>query len=302
MDIEQVNLTGDEESARQAKALADTAERADGFAPLSEQFVLGLTDARLGHRHVVVRDGGELVAVAAIEGDTAEMVVHPERRRKGLGTLLYRRLRAEIPGLQVWAHGDLPGARALAGQEELQPTRQLLVMEIAGDAFTAAADFSAPEGFAKADLRESRERWGAELVDRAWLDVNNDAFAWHPEQGGWDLERLARAQEADWFSDRDVLFLWDEQPGQPRLAGFHWTKWHAEETPGFGEVYVVGLSSDYRGRGLGTPVLTLGLDHLREQGAAKVILYVEADNASAVKVYEKSGFTIAEQHTVYAQG
>lgn len=300
MIIEERTLTEDADLAQKALALARAAEQADGVAPLSEQFVLGITDARLAHRHLVALDGGRLIAVAALEGEIAELVVDPGHRRAGIGTQLYRRVREVVPGLQTWAHGDLPGARALAGRQGLKVTRELLVLEITGRALDDASRFTAPADFAAVDLHRSREKFGAAKVDQAWLDANNDAFSWHPEQGGWDLERLERAQEVDWFSDRDVLFLWDEQSGPPRLAGFHWTKWHDEETPGFGEVYVVGLAADYRGRGLGTPILLLGLDHLRAKGAERIILYVEADNAAAVKVYQNSGFAVAERHTVYA--
>lgn len=302
MDIRKTDLTEDRTLGAQAEALADAAEQEDGVAPLSEQFLLGLHDPRLGHHHLAVLDDDRLLAVAGIEGDTAELVVHPRHRRKGVGTVLYEALEREAPGLKVWAHGDLAGARGLAKKKQLQVARELLVFEITGEDLARAAKFETPEGFSVANLNDSRQRLGAEPVDQAWLAANNDAFAWHPEQGGWDQARLARAQEVDWFRAEDVLFLWDEQGDEPQLAGFHWTKWHHAEDPEFGEVYVVGLAADYRGRGLGAPVLNLGLAHLHEnRDADRVILYVEADNTAAVKVYQNSGFTIAERHIVYTK-
>lgn len=301
MNIEEQTLIEDTELTNAALAVARAAEQVDGVAPLSEQFLLGLSDARLGHRHLLVFEDEQVAAVAGIDGDTAELVVHPDHRRRGLGTALHRRLSETVPGLQVWAHGDLPAAQALAAREDLRTTRELLVMAITGQALADAERFAAPAGYVALSLVESRAEFGADQVDQAWLAANNDAFSWHPEQGGWDADRLARAQQVDWFSDRDVLFLWDRQAEVPQLAGFHWTKWHTEETPAFGEVYVVGLAADYRGRGLGAPILLLGLDHLRDKGAGKIILYVEADNAAAVKVYQHSGFIVAERHTVYAR-
>lgn len=300
MNIEEQTLTEDTELAKAALALTRAAEQVDGVAPLSEQFLLGLSDARLEHRHLLAFQGDQLTAVAGIDGETAELVVHPDHRRGGVGTALYQHLSKLVTGLQVWAHGDLAGAKALAARQDLQVTRELLVMAITGQALENAERFAPPAGYEALDLAASREKIGADQVDQSWLAANNDAFSWHPEQGGWDANRLARAQEVDWFSDRDVLFLWDRQTDTPQLAGFHWTKWHTEETPAFGEVYVVGLSADYRGRGLGAPILLLGLDHLRDKGADKIILYVEADNAAAVKVYQNSGFVVAERHTVYA--
>ncbi|HZK31893.1 MAG TPA: mycothiol synthase, partial [Corynebacterium sp.] len=35
-------------------------------------------------------------------------------------------------------------------------------------------------------------------------------------------------------------------------------------------------------------------------GAERVILYVEEDNAAAVKRYRALGFTVAEEHVVYS--
>ena len=62
---------------------------------------------------------------------------------------------------------------------------------------------------------------------------------------------------------------------------------------------MVGLSSACRGEGLGVPLLQMGLKHLVERGSSQVILYVEADNAPAVKRYRETGFTVAESHVVY---
>ncbi|WP_301200193.1 mycothiol synthase, partial [Corynebacterium stationis] len=154
-----------------------------------------------------------------------------------------------------------------------------------------------------ANYARSVERFGKEHVEKQWLKSNNQAFSWHPEQGGWDIERLHRGMEPDWFDEEDVIFFWDVPADSaqqlPEMAGFHWTKWHDEVSPGFGEVYVVGLSDDYRGRRLGGPLLNAGLQRMVEKGATRVILYVEADNEPAVKAYERLGFKIAENHVVY---
>lgn len=287
----------------QVAELASRAEAADGIAPLSEQFLLGLDDARLRHRHLLAVEDGQVVGAAALAEDEAEFVVDPPARRRGIGARLYAELAEEVTGLKVWAHGNTDGAQALAARREAQVVRRLLVMEVSGDALRRSVDFAPPANVTVADLAESRRRWGAEPVERAWLEVNNDAFSWHPEQGGWDLARLRRAMEVEWFNPRDVWFIWDapagQEPGQepPALAGFHWTKWHDGETA---EVYVVGLSGDYRGRGLGGPVVSMGLAHLAQGGAQRVILYVEDDNEAAVKRYRKLGFTVAEEHVVYS--
>jgi mycothiol synthase len=60
---------------------------------------------------------------------------------------------------------------------------------------------------------------------------------------------------------------------------------------------VVGVSPAAQGLGLGSLLTLTGLHHLRERGLGQVILYVEADNAAAVKVYSRLGFTHAEEDT-----
>lgn len=294
--ITEENLPDSPELASRLEELAEQAERVDGMAPLSEQFLNGLTDSRLQHRHLVAWVDKKPCGVAGLDGSTAELFIAPDFRGQGYGALLYDAA-AETPNLQAWAHGNLPAAQALAHSRSLQVTRKLVVMGIGGEELAAVAR---PEDVPLTALNysESVAKWRQEFVEEQWLKANNEAFSWHPEQGGWDIDRLHRGMEADWFDPADVIFLWDTT-GESVLAGFHWTKWHAEETPGFGEVYVVGLASDYRGKKLGGPLLQIGLRRMVEKGAQRVILYVEADNEPALKAYERLGFKVDEEHVVW---
>lgn len=295
-----IDLPSQENRAREVQSLLTRVAEADGVEPLSESFVGGVTDARLGHRHLVVLIDDRVVAVAALAGSDAELCVDPDFRRRGIARELVLRLRDEQDSVGIWAHGNLPPARGLAAAMELSKKRRLLVMAVAGTDLSGA-DARVPEGYEVLSVSESSDRWGRDVVEQAWLDANNDAFSWHPEQGGWDLDRLHRAQEAQWYSDEDVLLLWrrgSEGESDPNLAGFHWTKWQSADHR-HGEVYVVGLAGGYRGRGLGRVVVSMGLAHLVSGGAREVILYVEDDNVAAVRQYEKLGFTVAEEHVVY---
>ncbi|MEX3551704.1 mycothiol synthase [Corynebacterium sp. LK2537] len=295
------HLPDDAATARAVAALARQAAQADGVAPLSEQFLAGLDDARLGHTHTLLWVGEDLAGVAADDGDSAELFVAPDYRGNGEGKALL----GELGDRPVWAHGNLPAAQHLAAAAGRTIERELLVMALEGDPLRSAAAFDAVDapGLEAMDYPAAAQRFGAEAVDSAWLAVNNEAFSWHPEQGGWDAERLARGKDNSWYDPADVLFLWDTRGAEPRLAGFHWTKWHSpvttEEDESFGEVYVIGLASSYQGQGLSRPLLALGLKRMQDKGADKVILYVEADNAAAVRSYDKAGFEVAERHCVY---
>lgn len=298
------------ETRRAAGQILQAAEAADGFAPLSEQFVAGLSDQRVGQQHVLAFLDDELVGLAGVDDDNAEMVIAPKHRGQGYGTCLYEHLRQVVgAGLQVWAHGQLPAARTIAEKQQLQIVRHLLVMSLTGAGLQKSAEpGAAPAGFVAADYTESVDRFGADHVENSWVEANNQAFSWHPEQGGWDRDRLHRSMEAEWFDPQDVILLWDNDAAvgvdkHPALAGFHWTKWHGaaeDSAEAAGEVYVIALASAYQGRGLSGHLLRLGIKQMVNKGATEVILYVEKDNESAVRVYEKSGFDIAENHVVYA--
>src|SRR6185437_15257984 len=52
----------------------------------------------------------------------------------------------------------------------------------------------------------------------------------------------------------------------------------------------MGLIKDFRGKGLGTQLLTKALQHAKEIGLEKVELSVFTDNAAAIGLYRKCGF------------
>ncbi|HEX2040261.1 MAG TPA: mycothiol synthase [Acidimicrobiales bacterium] len=124
--------------------------------------------------------------------------------------------------------------------------------------------------------------------EEAWLDVNNRAFHWHPEQGGWGVEELRARTEEPWFDAAG--FLLHEVDG--RLAGFCWTKVHDDEDPPVGEIFVIAVDPDFEGRGLGRSLVLAGLDHLAAKGLTVGMLYVDESNARAVELYRSMGFTV----------
>ena len=136
-----------------------------------------------------------------------------------------------------------------------------------------------------------------------WLRVNNAAFHWHPDQGGWTERDITELLDEDWFEPAGFL-VHDAPDGG--LDGFCWTKVHPAGTdepddPAMGEIYVIAADPAAHGTGLGRQLTLAGLDHLAERRGTPVgMLYVEADNAPAVGLYRALGFTVHHDDAAFA--
>lgn len=292
------------------EAVARAAESVDGVAPLGEQPLRALREAGADARHLLfLGDGDQIVAYAQLFGTgeeaAAELVVHPEQRRRGAGSDLVRAVLDREPGAAVWAHGDLPAARALSERLGLTRTRELLMMRRRATTGPALPDRQSPPGIETGTLAEAASeggtRWQGMEAREEFLRVNNAAFSWHPEQGGWSREQLDERLAVDWVDLAAVFLAVDTTGDRPRLAGFHWTKTVAQPgEPVEGEVYVVAVDPADQGRGLGGLLTALGLAHLEgDVGAESVVLYVEGDNHAAIRTYDKLGFEVAHRDVTY---
>src|SRR5439155_19744559 len=96
--------------------------------------------------------------------------------------------------------------------------------------------------------------------EEAWLEVNNRAFASHPEQGAWDRKTLDRRMAEKWFDPDGLLLADDSTTGT--LAGFCWTKLNRD----CGEIYVIGVDPKFQGTGLGKALTIAGLRSIADRG------------------------------------
>ena len=268
-------------AAADLRRVVDAATDEDGPAPLDEAALL-----RLRHRGLV----GTALWVAGSDGfawrhdGALDLVVAPASRGQGLGSALAAAAVPTTGDLSAWSHGNHPAAAALAARFGLRRVRDLWVMRRSLSALP-------PLPSSPLDVRPFR----VGVDEDAFLAVNAAAFSHHPEQGGMTRADLDDRIAEDWFDPSGFFLAWDGDD----LAGFHWTKEH----PSYGEVYVVGISPSAQGAGLGKLLTLTGLHHLAARGLDAVILYVESDNAPAVAVYERLGFSHAERdtHVMYAR-
>jgi mycothiol synthase len=268
--------------------------RRSGHRPVSDQAWLELAHGGpTWHSAVTCRsDGGtaasdELVAICLIGRGTAwtlEVVV--DRDRPARHALVHGVLAAARDEIARAGGGDVrwslfdagDDADALAASAGLAPGRVLLQMLV--ELPLAGSSDSRP-AVATRPFEVGRD-------ERAWLEVNNAAFAWHPEQGSWDMAALELREHEDWFDPAG--FLLHERDG--RLAAFCWTKIHHDTDPVQGEIYVIAVHPDFHGSGLGRALTVAGLDHIVSRGVTTGMLFVDLDNTSAVRLYESLGFHV----------
>jgi mycothiol synthase len=288
-----------EAEQRRIRDIVDAATAADGVAPVGDGVLRELPHDRTRHLLAVdgeATDGSGIVGYLNLVPGSAEapamgeVVVHPAARRRGTGSALVRAGLAEGgDGARIWAHGNLEAARALAKSLDLNSVRELLQMR------RSLADL--PEVTVAPGVR--LRTYAGSADDAELLRVNNAAFSWHPEQGGWTEADVAERRAESWFDPEGLFLAFDEQTGA--LLGFHWTKIHG---PDLGEVYIVGVDPAAQGRGLGATLTLVGLHHLSDRlgPSATVMLYVEADNSAAVKTYERLGFGVFSADVAYTAG
>jgi mycothiol synthase len=214
-----------------------------------------------------------------------EIVAAPEWRDRAATTALLEAVTTEIvnsAGAQLWARADYvtDAARALQWSE----SRKLLQMRRPLPLATVGA---VPEWLTIAPFRMS-------VDEGAWLEANNAAFAGHPENGNMVRRDLEHRIAQDWFDPDGLLLGWDRD----RLVASCWTKVHLDGT---GEIYIIGVIPEYLGRGIGRVMLEQGLDYLAKARSARTaMLYVDAANQRARRLYRQMGFEVSETLSAFS--
>jgi mycothiol synthase len=268
------------------------AESTDGMAALSEFKTMGLGGGLDVREHVLLNGAGIVVGYSqaawhasdAADGHWAiEVVAGTGYRHSEAVLLLIDAMRSDLGGgrITLWARSDFVGKAALAGgwfmERKLWEMRRSLPIE--------ALDTETPGALV------STFRVG--MDEARWLEVNNAVFAGHPENGNMTRRDLETRIAQPWFDPEGFFLAWSDD----KLVASCWTKLHKD---GVGEIYIVGVSPGWEGRGLGKSLVAVGLAHLgSDRFATKAMLFVESSNLRATRLYERLGFRVARIISAY---
>ena len=287
----------------QVLSLIKTAEDFDNTPAIAEHVLLHLRHGGdKADSHLVLQKGNQVIAYAHLDktdqvaGPSVELVIHPDHRRSGIGSQLLKSA-IDICGqkMRLWSHGDLPAARQLAQSNNFTKVRTVIQM---------SKDLTQ---ISPINTDYQIRSFLPDLDNHAWLTLNNQAFANHPEQGNWSEADLSIRVNEDWFDEKGFFVAQDKD----QLIGFCWTKIHGghshtHETDSnhhdhepIGEIYVTAVSKEYEGRSIGKALTITGLNYLKYQGLTSAMLYVDEENKKAVNLYKSLGFVESGKDVMY---
>ena len=286
----------DEKTQGEVLALISNATDHDGVPPVGEHVLLHLRHGGdKADTHFVATNENQVVGYAhldltdEVEGPSAELVIHPQHRKKGYGQELLKALHdASGNNLRLWSHGDLPGAKNIAEHNGFKKVRTVIQMR-------RSLNDPIPELSKDVPIRSFLPG----IDNEEWVALNNKSFANHPDQGNWSARDLEIRTKEDWFDPQGFLIAEENQ----KMIGFCWTKVHGghshkhseheahHDHDPIGEIYIMGVDPEYSGKGIGKAITIAGLRHLRYQGIFSAMLYVDADNTTAITLYQSLGFT-----------
>lgn len=281
------------EQRSQVLALIEELERVDGVPPLSENKTMRIEGRFDARELVAIAEDGSMLGYAqaawhrgaqGILGHWAvEIAVAPQLRGGDVTAKLINGMRHDIGDAEMtlWARfGYVAAAASACGwttDRTLWEMRRSLPIPGLSNVVSG--------------VELATFRMGAD--ENAWLEANNAAFAGHPENGQMTRRDLEDRMAQPWFDPEGFFVAWDGAA----IAGSCWTKVHENGT---GEIYVIGVTPPWEGRGLGRSLVAYGLDYLHEKRhAATAVLYVESGNTRATKLYEGLGFEVARSLHAY---
>ena len=211
-----------------------------------------------------------------------DCLIHPEHRRRGLASKLlgYALSRAKELGTkvaQVSVPQDNAAAKSTLSRLGFRFVRRFLQMRL---------DMAEPpEGEINQAAQLCRHLQSGE--EDKLTEIQNRSFA-----GTWGynpntVEEITYRLGLSQCSPEDVVLTNDGD----RVTGYCWTGITSERK---GQIFMLGVDPDYRGRGIGKTVLLAGLSYLKSKGFPIAELTVDSQNKAACALYQSIGFKVQD--------
>jgi ribosomal protein S18 acetylase RimI-like enzyme len=237
--------------------------------------------------------------------------VHPNHRRRGLGTFLLSWADARAAALLRALPDDrtkvlrieFPGRRddAVPLYERRGFALHHVELEMERDLRSAIPEAPLPAGLALAE-------WSPDLAPR-FYETCVDAFSDRPGPMWTQDEWVGGFGGGALRADLSWLALAPDPAGNPQAGG------DGREGVGYvlcdvrdtrdggkvGAVRQVGVRPRWRGRGVASALLCAAMRAFRAEGAGRAVLDVNVDNPRARRVYERLGFVVTGSFTVYTK-
>jgi mycothiol synthase len=256
------------------------------FHPENDLFVAGFGNTIIGYAGAFLEAG--------VKRAILECMIHPQHRKNGIATeLIDRTLRhAEASDIKVAQvcipEVNLPG-KTLALRLGFKYIRHFYELKL------DLNDMRLP------DLEPSEyviRSLGPDEADKL-THIQNRTFA---DSWGFNPntpDEIAYRINLSSCSPGNILMVYLKN--QP--IGYCWTRIFAEEgsaTDGVkGEIHMLGVYPDYRGKGIGRDVLLAGLADLKSKGVSIVELTADGEEPVALGLYESVGFEVCSRSEWY---
>ena len=210
-----------------------------------------------------------------------------ERHRgKGIGRGLMRRVvehaeELRVSSLHVEAGVTHSDTQHLLSRHGMRVVGSLWKMRWEGE---EVPEVRLPSGFSIRSLVVGQD-------EQTLTELQNVAFE---ENWGFSpntVEQIEVRVENNRGGPESIILITEDgiaEGGKP--AAYNWTMFYADDDAPSGVIAMTGVHPDYRGRGIGRAVVTVGIANLVERGASVVDLEVDADNTPARELYLNLGF------------
>jgi len=212
-------------------------------------------------------------------------LIHPDHRRRGLATKLlgcatHRAKELGVKLAQVNILQDNVVAKSVLSKLGFKFVRRFLELRL---------DIPAVrwQDIDQTALRYRRLQRGDE--DKL-TQIQNRSFA-----GTWGynpntVEEIIYYTNLANCSPEDVILACDGD----KIVGYCWTRITYETTTDErkGQIFMLGVGPDYRGKGIGKGVLLAGLSYLKSKGLQVIELTVDSGNKAACALYRSVGFKV----------